>query len=227
MDRGLMPAPGHSQEDLIEWLEVVLRLTGWSPSKLAKEAGVAASTVNRFMGGAGHLLSTTSVGRIEQAASRRIRERVARGEMSQEETLGADGQSADKMVTIMEVDARAPSPRNAPVQPWGFPEKWFRFTYSCDPTDCLIVAVEDDAMFSDLRIGDRVIVDTSRTSPSPVGTFMISDGISWTARRLELVADSSPPAVMISARNPDYRTTEVHLSSIKIVGRVMGMWRRM
>lgn len=227
MDRGLIPAPGHSQEDLIEWLEVILRLTGWSPSKLAKEAGVAASTVNKFIAGAGHLLSTTSVGRIEQAASKRIRERVARGEIKREDALTPDGRAVERMVTIMEVDPRAPDPRKNPIQPWGFPEKWFRFTYSANPCDCLVVAIEDDAMFSDLRIGDRVVVDTTRTVPSPAGTFMISDGISWTPRRLELIPESTPQTVMVTARNPDYRSTEALLSAITIVGRVVGMWRRM
>lgn len=227
MDRGLAPVPGHSQEDLLEWLEMLLRLTGWSPSKLAKEAGVAASTVNKFLGGAGHLLSTTSIGRIQRAADRRYRERVARGEIGPADNLTPDGRAIDKMITIMEVDGRAPDPRKQPVQPWGFPENWFRFTYNADPTQCLIISIEDDAMFSDLRIGDRVVIDTSRTTPSPAGTFIIDDGMSWTARRIEVVAESAPPSVMISARNPDYRTTEAHLSAIKIVGRVMGMWRRM
>lgn len=227
MDRGPIPAPGHTQEDLVEWLELILGLTGWAPSKLAKEAGVAASTVNKFLAGAGHLLSTTSVGRIEQAASKRIRERMGRGEISPPHGVPPSVATKERMVTIMEVDPRAPDPRAAPVQPWGFPEKWFRFTYSADPLQCLVVSIEDDAMFSDLRIGDRVIVDLTRTMPSPAGTFIINDGISWTARRLELVPDSCPPSVMMSARNPDYRSSEMLLSSINIVGRVMGMWRRM
>lgn len=226
--REILPKPGHSQEELIEWIDAVLRLTGWSPSKLAKEAGLAASTVNRFLAGAGHLLSSTTVGRIETAASRQIRHRAAVGEVQVWEDLKKrDGTPADRLVRIPEIDPRsgANNMHESPNE-WGFPENWFRFTYGTDPGNCRVVAIEDDAMFNDLRVGDRVVVDLSRTYPSPSGVFLLDDGVSWTPRHLEIMHGSEPPTVMITARNPDYRNREALLSGLKIVGRVMGMWRR-
>ena len=110
---------------------------------------------------------------------------------------------------------------------WGFPENWFKFTYGTDPANCRVVAIEDDSMYSDLRTGDRVIVDLSRSHPTPSGVFLLDDGLAWTPRHLELMHGSEPPTVMITARNPDYRSRETLLSGLKIVGRVMGMWRRL
>lgn len=227
MVQKLVPKPGHTQEELIEWLEAVLRLTGWTPSKLAKEAGLAASTVNRFLAGAGHLLSSTSVGRVEMAAEARLRQRVSNREISiPRDFITSSGHAADAMVVIAEVDPR----RGQIVEDgseWGFPEKWFRFTYGSEPKDCRVVAIEDDAMFNELRAGDRVVIDLSRTDPSPAGIFLLDDGISWTPRRLELLPGIEPATVAISARNPDFRNTESPLADLKIVGRVVGMWRRL
>lgn len=39
----------HTPEDVTAWIETVLRLTNWSPSKLAREAGIAPSAINRFI----------------------------------------------------------------------------------------------------------------------------------------------------------------------------------
>lgn len=227
MAHRLIPKPGHTHEELIEWIEAVLRLTGWTPSHLAKEAGVAASTVNRFLAGAGHLLSSTTVGRIHMAAGQRLRERVAANEISiPDEFLNNDGSAADRMIRIPEID-----PRKGSVEmvrgSWGFPENWFKFTYGTDPEHCKIVAIEDDAMFSELRVGDRVVVDLRHKTPSPGGIFLLDDGVSWTPRHLELLPGIDPPTVMITARNPDYRNREAPLDGLKIVGRIMGMWRRL
>lgn len=224
----LIPKPGNSQEELVEWLEAILRLTGWSSSKLASEAGLAASTVNRFLAGAGHLLSTSSVGRIEMAAERRLRERVNAGEISiPKDMVKPDGSPADRMIRIPEVDPRRGEVEMGVGDEWGFPENWFRFHYGADPSHCCVVPVEDDAMFAELRIGDRVVVDTSRKEPSPAGIFLIDDGVAWTARHLEVLPGVEPPTVMITSRNHDYRSREARIEALKIVGRVIGMWRRL
>ena len=110
---------------------------------------------------------------------------------------------------------------------WGFPENWFKFQYGADPNSCRVVPIEDDAMFGELRTGDRVVVDISRTEPSPAGIFLVDDGVTWTPRHLELLPGVDPPTVMITARNPDYRNREAPIDALKIVGRVMGMWRRL
>lgn len=223
----LIPKPGHTQEELLEWLEALLRLTGWSSSKLASEAGLAASTVNRFLAGAGHLLSSTSVGRIEATAERRIRERVNAGEISiPRDMVKSNGEPADRMIMIPEIDPRRGSVEMGSAE-WGFPENWFRFQYGANPAECRVVAIEDDAMFGELRTGDRVVVDLSRTGPSPAGIFLVDDGVTWTPRHLELLPGVEPPTVMITARNPDYRNREAPVDGLKIIGRVMGMWRRL
>lgn len=48
----------------------ILRATGWSPTALARKAGLTPSTVTRFLNSeVGHTLSSRSIGKITQAAS--------------------------------------------------------------------------------------------------------------------------------------------------------------
>jgi len=42
---------GHSADEIRSWLNELLRLTDWKPSRLAHEAGLAPSTLNRFLRG--------------------------------------------------------------------------------------------------------------------------------------------------------------------------------
>ncbi|WP_316979993.1 hypothetical protein [Shumkonia mesophila] len=54
-----------------------IRSTGWTPSRLAREAGLAASTINKFLyQDVSHVLSTTTLTKIEMAAERHVRSLV-------------------------------------------------------------------------------------------------------------------------------------------------------
>lgn len=92
--------------------------------------------------------------------------------------------------------------------------------------DCRVVAVEDEAMWPDYRIGDRVLVDTTVRQASPSGVYVIWDGVSWTLRHLELLPGAKPETVMMKARNPECMSREARLKGLEIMGRVIGMWRR-
>lgn len=215
------PAPSH--DAVLDWLNKVIKLTDWSPSRLAKEAGLAPSTLNRMLAGADHVLSTTTIGRIESAACQRIRERVARGELDW--SYASPDQNDERMVRVEQIDAR--SIDSSSDDSWGFPEKWFRFTYGDRaPDDCRVVAVEDDAMWPDYRIGDRVLVDTTIRHGSPSGVYVLWDGVCWTLRHLELLPGVKPETVMIKARNPECMSREARIRGLKVMGRVIGMWRR-
>lgn len=103
----MLPTSGHTADELREWIDVALQMTDWSPSRLAVEAGLSPSTLNRFIAGGSHVLSNTTVARLETAAIRRIRERVATGDLA-----GRDGHDpydtghTGQMILIPEIDPR-------------------------------------------------------------------------------------------------------------------------
>lgn len=220
----MIPRPAPERDAVLDWLNAVITWTDWSPSKLAKEAGLAPSTVNRILAGADHMLSTTTIGRIEAAAFRRIRERVARGELDW--SFDSPDSDKERMVKVRETDPRNKKGAGGD-DTWGFPERWFRFTYGPRPADdCRVLAVEDDAMWPDYRVGDRVLVDCTVRGASPAGVYPIWDGVSWTLRHLELLPGETPETVSVRARNPEYMNREARLAGIEVMGRVIGMWRR-
>lgn len=52
----------------------ILRITGWTPNRLAKEAGVSHTTISRFLNSEDvtHTLSTRTLSKIRVAASQEI-----------------------------------------------------------------------------------------------------------------------------------------------------------
>jgi transcriptional regulator with XRE-family HTH domain len=62
-----------SQEAARRFVNEILRATGWSAYKLAKEATVVSTTITRFLNGeVTHTLSGRTLDKIRRAASRRI-----------------------------------------------------------------------------------------------------------------------------------------------------------
>lgn len=219
----MLPAPGHTPDELRQWIEKVLERTAWSPSKLAAEAGLAPSTLNRFIAGGNYVLSNTSVARLEAAAIRRIRERVAAGDLQPPAGQAEPYLPDHKIVLVPEIDPR--DAMNTRSQ-WGFPENWFRFTFSADAGDCDVVPIEDDGMAPDLRPGDRVVIDRRQADPSMPGMFIIETAAGMVARRLEALPHEDG-LIRVQPRNPDFLTHEISRSSMNIRGRIIGMWRRL
>ncbi len=77
-----------------------------------------------------------------------------------------------------------------------------------------------------LRPGDKVLVDTGQKLPSPPGIFATWDGLAVVVKRLEYLDDHDPPMIRLISDNPAHRTYERHVEEVNIVGRVIGLWRR-
>ena len=71
-----------------------------------------------------------------------------------------------------------------------------------------------------LHDGDTVLVDLSRTAPTPPGIFVLHDGMGLVAKRLEHVPMSDPPRVRIISDNPLYSPYEGVAGEINIIGRI-------
>ncbi len=70
---------------------------------------------------------------------------------------------------------------------------WIRDRLKARPADLRMLHVEGDSMLPTLSDGDIVLVDLSRTAPTPPGLFVLFDGLGLVAKRLEHVANSDPP----------------------------------
>lgn len=88
----------------------------------------------------------------------------------------------------------------------------------------VVVRVEGDSMEPDYLSGDRVLIDTSRTRPTPPGVFVVWDGLGLVLKRAELVMGQTPMRLRLSSINSAYQPYEALLDDIHIAGRVIGKW---
>jgi phage repressor protein C with HTH and peptisase S24 domain len=87
-----------------------------------------------------------------------------------------------------------------------------------------IIEVEGDEMGDTLRPGDVVVIDKTRTIPSPSGIFAIRQQGATIVRRLHALADGQ---VQVSCDNKVYSPVAVELSQLEVVGRAVARVVRM
>lgn len=107
-----------------------------------------------------------------------------------------------------------------PGEPYQFRRAWIINHLKVDPEALRVMQVEGDSMLPALADGDVVLVNTTRRRPSPPGIFILFDGLSLVAKRLELTGDASQPRVRVRSDNPAYESYERSLEAISIIGRV-------
>lgn len=137
------------------------------------------------------------------------------------------------MLAVAELDIRAGAggglvPGHAEervVAQWQLPPEVIR-PYTATPPEALkIITVQGDSMEPTLFPGQRVMVDSADTVPSPPGIFVVWDGLGFVIKRVEPVAHADPPRVRISSDNPRYSAYERTLDEAYVQGRVIGQWR--
>ena len=110
---------------------------------------------------------------------------------------------------------------------WQMPGDYLATELRTKPGHVRMIAVEGDSMAPTLMSGDRVLVDTRRTQPSPPGVFAVWDGMSIVVKRLELIHGSDPPTVRIISDNGLHAAYERTADEANIIGRVIWFGRRL
>src|SRR3546814_10596925 len=78
-----------------------------------------------------------------------------------------------------------------------------------------------------LAAGDKVLIDNSRTAPSPPGIFVLHDGLGLVAKQVEYVPNTDPPKLVIKSANDRYQDYERPVDEVTISGRVIWFARRL
>ena len=106
---------------------------------------------------------------------------------------------------------------------WALPPSYLRRELNVEPGAARIIEVRGDSMVPTLHGGDRVMVDTADTNPTPPGVFAISDGFGVAVKRLERIPNSDPPAVRVISDNERHSSHSATPDEIRIIGRCV--WR--
>tara|TARA_E500000305_G_scaffold97673_1_gene88823 strand:+ start:266 stop:988 length:723 start_codon:yes stop_codon:yes gene_type:complete len=110
---------------------------------------------------------------------------------------------------------------------WYFDAGWLRYELRASARDLRVISIDGDSMEPVLYSGDKVMIDLSRTAPSPPGIFVLHDGIGLVAKQLEYIPNSDPPRVLIRSESARYRDYERTIEEVNIVGRVIWFARRL
>lgn len=119
---------------------------------------------------------------------------------------------------------------------WSMPDYFTRGTLRIDPAKAIVMEIFGDSGYDPSNPhapgsffpGDRLIIDTSDTRPSPPGAFAVYDGFGIVVKLVEPMPGSDPPRIRLSSRNPQYAPYEIALrdgdqmGEGHILGRVRG-----
>ena len=106
------------------------------------------------------------------------------------------------------------------LERWHFPESFVRDQLRTSPERLLVLEVEGDSMAPTITSGERVIVDTAHTTPTPDGLYAIRDAFNCVVvRRLQMLRSTRPARVNIISDNPNHANEEVGLGELQIVGK--------
>ena len=108
-----------------------------------------------------------------------------------------------------------------------FSEMTVRHELNAQPENCHVIRVEGDSMEPTLRTGDRVMIDVSKTLPTPPGLFVLHDGLGLVVKRLEHLHGSDPATVRIISDNKRHEPYERTLDEAHIIGRVIWSARKL
>jgi hypothetical protein len=125
----------------------------------------------------------------------------------------------------MHTDAAGNVAERIPVlHRWVLPSDIARRVTTTQAGHLKIVTVQGTSMVPDYLPGDRVMVDTADTSPSPPGNFIVWDGLNLVIKFAQHLPHSDPPTVRLTSRHPDVLPYERLLDEACIQGRVIGKW---
>lgn len=110
---------------------------------------------------------------------------------------------------------------------WGMPATYVDSYLEIDTQAARVLVVQGDSMEPTLRSGDRVLIDTSDTRPSPAGIFAIWTGLGIDIRRLSPVLNSNPVMIDVMSDNDNAPDTILAIDDLTVVGRVGWTARKM
>jgi transcriptional regulator with XRE-family HTH domain len=85
-----------------------------------------------------------------------------------------------------------------------------------------IFTVTDHFMEPAFTRDETVLIDPQDRTPTPSGTFVVSDRFSHMVRLCEMVPGSNPPEVNVMAADKSFQTQTLKLGDFEILGRVVG-----
>ena len=214
---------------LRKWLEERFQASGHTQSALAKFLGIAPSAVSRILQGQRQITAIELLGMLDFLNISFTDVNVALGNALDisEEIIRSQGSD---MITK---DAPLSSSKfwnTETVLPYDEEKSEFNLPHDIlagikyDKDYLRYVRVEDESMYPTLKVGDFIVVDLSIRLPHGPGIYLLEFANNSLAfRRLDEVSilDDTRLKVTVACDNPRFRTQELPLERITILGRAI------
>ena len=90
-----------------------------------------------------------------------------------------------------------------------------------------MISISGNSMVPLLEHDDTVMLDCSQTHPSPLGIFILDEGVGIVAKRIEIIPNTNPQMLRIVLENFSYSSYQRRIDEVHIVGRVVLFTRRL
>jgi len=179
-----------------------------SKTALAETLGLEPPAVSKILGGKRQIKAHEYIG------MRRFFGLPSDGESSLQPKISNDTE-------IKDLTGLKENSGDIPESEWVIPSDLLKERTDASPDNIKIFKILENTMEPEFKLGENVVVDISDQSPSPPGTFIISDGYGHLIRQCELVTGSKPSRVRISGLKDGFQTQFLKLSEFETIGRVI------
>lgn len=217
-----------TQNTLGRRLRMEMKKRGISSVELAKRADVKTSFLYDVISGKSANPSSIKLARVAEALGVNLTYLAGTSDSPMEGyqfSLPQELQDYFTVPSLSVVDGRLSVQHNATAH-CQFRKEWIKQALGVVAADLRMLTVQGDHMQSSLCHGDTVLVDTSKSHPSPPGVFLLFDGVALSIKRLEMVVQGDKRHVRVSADNPKYAAYETALDDLYIVGRIIWFSRQ-
>jgi phage repressor protein C with HTH and peptisase S24 domain len=209
-----------------------MRKRGITSTVLARQAEVRASFIYDIISGKSANPSTIKLARVAKSLGVSLAWLAGNSELVTDSPIIPLRTPHDEYVAISRIAVDiSPGGGNVISQAHGgepcyFSKTWIRQQLLASPDDLRVLYVRGDCMEPTLCHNDQIIIDTSRTAPSPPGIFVLFDGFGLVAKRLEHITHQNQSRLRIISDNPQYSVYERRIEEASIIGRVVWFARQ-
>ncbi len=199
-------------------IEQLMQLTGKTASQIAKDAGLAASTLTRVM--ASDSAYGLSVGTLEKLQGKYP---SVFGDITDVSEVSA---SAYVEIEVLPSYAGMGGGGYGEGEPGHalIPRALIEERLRGRPSDFILIDVRGDSMEPDFYHGDQVLADRRDTNPTQPGPFALFDGDTYVVKLVERVPERRGWLRVFSA-NDRYREYEVMEAEARVLGRPVWIGR--
>jgi len=207
-----------------ELIQALVKFTRKAPSRIAKEAGVAATTINRpYQGTATTRLSIPTLEKLK--ATYPDFDWGTPSPDLPDQTHTDDAVSIERIPTFGGMGGGGTGDADGGVVT--FSRALVEYDLRAKPEDLLAIIAEGNSMEPDLQGGDQILIDKRRMSLASPGAFCLWDGDGYVIKYLERVPGSDPLKIRVISKNQElYPPYERLASEIDIKGRVIWFGRQ-